>query len=637
MCVADAADGWAELLRAARRTYPSEIMAWVLARHARYLYLASRPELAIQRWEEAVERATERLLYDDAADWLYSIRAARIESDSDLGDLDGGHRLAQALRASGRGTVLPEPYPARERVLSSLRDEKWPDAFESLSLYLWRSVVIADWVGEVEAHRRFGQLFAATGRAPLAVQHFVRGGKSAEVTELAKALPDTHVAMPTDVLSDAPWERVTAYAFAESASDLLADDDAAAWAASSADEMLRHPRSVRSMLASNPTLAAFKAFGELSELSNKDDAAAFVAESKKLIPRDPNTYRHTDEAQVAALAGIARAHPELRREATEQLCDALLVDAHMADLVLSQAADLLRSEPSLVEERLAERARAGHFHAALALTFAEAGLESIVPVAQEQLEKAIAQREHTAGTFAIGTGLQMVGPLVTALPESEREAFARAMLRVAADELEPMPNRQEALLAVLPVGKRMSAAASELFETALCFARGEHDRSAVDIGFPGSADPLSRFRLNFGPSTLRPDGLMLAAQLARTPDETRRVQEVATDLLAGADERTANQVARALSAVPPGELDLDIDFLGSHPSASIRALAAVLWAQRSETEEKLGERLARDPSPLVRRSLASSLRDEAAHSAARDVLTRDPRRSVRRAVGTADS
>ncbi len=142
MCVADCGDGWAELVATARDTYPPKVTALVMARYdARHLALVPQPESSVARWRDAIEHACVEGLNDDAADWLYALRGVRIQNGLIGSDINDLHRHAQALRGAGYGTLLPEPYRARERALAYLRDEKWPNALEALRRYLWRSVI----------------------------------------------------------------------------------------------------------------------------------------------------------------------------------------------------------------------------------------------------------------------------------------------------------------------------------------------------------------------------------------------------------------------------------------------------------------------------------------------------------------
>src|SRR5919197_5695655 len=55
-------------------------------------------------------------------------------------------------------------------------------------------------------------------------------------------------------------------------------------------------------------------------------------------------------------------------------------------------------------------------------------------------------------------------------------------------------------------------------------------------------------------------------------------------------ENTANSIAAALASVPPEHASLAVDVLATHPSEWMRALAAVIWAQRPDLPEEIRAR-----------------------------------------------
>jgi hypothetical protein len=203
-CVADCCGGWDQFAATARDTYAPRVTAFVLARHARYLALLPQPEASVARWRDAIERACIEELNDDAADWLYAVRATRIQNGQISADINDLHRHAQALRAAGQGSLLPEPYSARERGLASLRDQEWAAALEALRRYLWRSTIGADWAGELDAHKLLGDLFAKTGRANEAVRNYIVSGERKKLEDLATALRDEPVRLPIDLVTPRP-------------------------------------------------------------------------------------------------------------------------------------------------------------------------------------------------------------------------------------------------------------------------------------------------------------------------------------------------------------------------------------------------------------------------------------------------
>ena len=629
MCRVECIGGWEELAATARDNYPPAVTALVLARYARRLTLVPQPRPSVARWRDAVERACVEGLNDDAADWLYALRAVRLLNGLMGDDINDLHRHAQALRAAGSGTLLPEPYPARERGLAGLRDEQWPDALEAVRRYLWQSVVGADWCGELEAHEMLGDLFVQTGRGHEAIRHYVIAGESDKAVKLASAARDEQVRLPGDLLTLRPWERTAAFSFAAAAADLIVDEDARYWCGVAFREVTDHPQSAP-LGAPNPMLAAFKAFGQLAAVSSVEQAQRFLEIGRELIPRQPNAYHFTDEDHVHALIGIARTHPELRAEALDQLLRALLVDQRMAELLLRHGHDLLRDDSNKIVTAVGKAAAGGSLYAALALVWAKADTRQAEPLAHQQLEAALAPRVHQPGVHAFGTGLGQTAALVTVLPESDRVRFARGMLDFANDHEEMAHNRQEALVALRSIARRIpDDVRDQLYEHILPFAKGRYTSAEADAYFPATADPLERFKLSFGDASLAPTALTAAAALARNPEQYSAIQRNAMVQLRDATDEHTNSIAVALASLPPEAVRVPLEFLASHPSHWLRALAAVIWAQRTDQPEEIGIALARDWSRDVRWSLAGSLRKDDRHQGVRAILSSDPRRSIR--------
>ncbi len=626
-CVADCCGGWDEFAATARDTYPPQVTALVLARHARYLALVPQPEASIARWRDAIERACIEGLNDDAADWLYALRATRVQNGLISADINDLHRHAQALRAAGHGGLLPEPYEARERGLASLRNQEWPTALESLRRYLWRSAIGADWAGEIDAHELLGDLFAQTGRACEAIRHYVMAGERKKLEKLADALRDEPVRLPVDFVTPRPWERAAAFSFVAACADLVPDEEAREWCRAAFGEIV-DPHPVRPG-APDPVTEAFKAFGQLAPVCSVPEAGRFLDISRGLIPRQPGTYHFTDEAQVHALLGIARAHPALRADALGQLLQALLVDQRMAELILVNGHDLLREDPARTVAAVAKAAAEGNHYAAFALLAANQETASVVSFARERLQAAVTPRVHKPGVLQLGTGMSQVAGLAAVLPEEDRIRFARAMLEFANDQEEPAQNRYEELIALRGIARHLpDTVRDELFEHVLPYAEDQREAGQNEL-FPGANDPLQRFRFSLGNFPLAPAGLMAAGALAHTNGQYTAVERAAVAQLRGADEVTLNSIATALAAMPPEQMTIPVELLAGHPSHWLRALAAVVWAQRSDEPENVGLQLAEDSSRHVRGSLATSLQQDARCAKVRTILSEDPRRSVR--------
>ena len=635
-CIADATQDWELLARTAKTSYPPPVAALVLARHGRYLTMTQDPQAAIDRYNDAIEKACEAGTFADAADWQYAIRLIRITYGvGTLADLDEPYRLAQASQAAGDDSVIPSPMPALDLVLSDLLDSRLPDALAALRRYRQHAVALADWRAEREAGTRLGDVYAAAGEPVTAIRHYIACGENEHLTKIAGQLAEEPLPLPVpaDLAGKPPWERAASYVIAGSAADLLTDTDAAAWAAAALDEFTRTPP-VPSLTVS-PGLEACKAFGHLADATTEEQARQFLDHADPWVEREPNHYRHTDAAHAEALVRIARAHPPLRQDSVSQMCRALVADQRMAEIVLSSGPKWLRAEPATVSAVCAEPASDGHMYAALAIIVAGADPAPAVPAAQIMLAAVTSPRVHVAGHVEFAGGWQEAATLTRALQPPDRARLADAMTAVLTDTDEPAWNRQLALAALATVGRHLSDPDRDrFFPVALQAARGDLHSSDDDSIASGQLD---RFRIIMGDPAFRFDGLLAAAALASTPGQYESVIDLAYELMPSASPHQANRLASALSLLPgAGRALLDPRSLAGHESEWIRALAAGLWCTADGQPPQVGRRLAADPSGNVRRSLAAHLPDKPQYEDLRNKLGHDIRRSVRTALKTAD-
>jgi hypothetical protein len=636
-CIADAEQDWEPLARTARTNYPPRVAALLLARHGRHLAMTQHPQAAIDRYNDAIEKATEAGTFADAADWQYAIRLIRISySIGTLADLDEPHRLAQASQAAGDDSVMPSPAPALDLVLSDLLDSRLPDALAALRRYRRRAVALADWRAEREAGTRLGDVYAAAGEPITAIRHYIASGENEQLTKIAGQLPEEPLPLPVpaDLAGMPPWERAASYVIAGSAADLLTDDEAAAWAAATLDEFT--PTPPLPSLTVSPGLEAIKAFGYLAGAITEEQARRFLDHADPWVEREPNHYRHTDPAHAEALVRIAAAHPALRQDAVNQMCRALIADQRMAEIVLNAGTGSLRAEPAIVSAVCAKSARDGNMYAALAIIVAGADPAPAAPAAQKMLDAVTRPRAHVPGLIEFAGGWQEAATLTRALPPADRAQLAGAMTAVLTDTDEPAWNRQLALAALATVGRHLSDPDRDrFFPIALQAARGGLEGSSDDDSLPSGQ--LDRFRVVTGEPAFRFGGLLAASALANTPDHYESVIDLAYELMPTASPHQANRLASALALLPEaGRALLDPRSLAAHESDWIRALAAALWCTADGPRPQVGRRLAADPSGTVRRSLASHLPDKPQYEDLRNKLRHDIRRSVRTALKAAD-
>jgi len=148
--------------------------------------------------------------------------------------------------------------------------------------------------------------------------------------------------------------------------------------------------------------------------------------------------------------------------------------------------------------------------------------------------------------------------------------------------------------------------------------------------------PLSSFRISIGEATLVGIGIDAAGHTAQTNEEKEWVKEQAAALLSHPLESVMSRAAVVLSRLGEVTGSIDPRFLTSHPSETVRELAAFLATNGDTLDPTLLNQVAGDTSPRVRKLLAQRLQSRAASRGAEPetaeavaTLRTDPRHSVR--------
>ena len=625
MSLADATGEWERLLTAARERYTPSITALIIARNARFNALASEPKIAMIRYLDAIERSTIERMYGDTRSWLYAHRTVRLWFPSFTEDIDKDHRLAQATETQGAERILAANN-TRAHAMRSLLRHKWPDALEASKRYLWHSVVTASLTEELEASELIGEIFEETGRPLNAACYYIRAGHQEKAEKLGTSLAEESLDLSIEMLDAPHWERSAAYKLVTQASDLLTEPSAKAWASAALDDAITNtdPSYSNNIFR----MDAFTAFAALSDAASSSDAERFIQFATQFVNREPGNYQLTDAHHIRALMRIAENNNKLRKDALRQTLELLLVADQESWNAFFEKDELLQFEVSLVGELFTAPAANGNTIACLGLIAAGADTSPVLAHAKQRLAQVTAERVHEPGVQHIGTNLMIDASLVSVLDLVEKETFVREMMIMASDQKEPSMNRGQALLAATQLVNEIALdTKGEIFKNAIRFAQGDYD-SEFPNPFEISNDPLSRFKINLGPHSFRPIGLHCAACCAQTEDEISEVREIAFDLLRQGDKKTSIHIAQALGAIA-SELTLEtVEALSAHPNEWIRAVAAVAWAEGTHPPF-IGQALVKDSSALVRRSLAMALQDRPEHLSVREVLTNDPRRSIR--------
>ncbi len=626
---------WTTLARCARSEYPPPLTALLLARHARYLADTGQAQDALDRYDDAIERAVHQRNHEDAAAWTEAHNLVRIRYGLQTARISDAYPTATALRAARGGSVLPEPFSARERALGRVANHARPaETLQALTQYLRQAVATASWLEEHEAQELFGRFHLDHGEIPAAIDHLVAASSHELLNTLDAQLPEEpfDLPVPDNWAAHPRWRRHSALTAVRAVADLLPDEQARAWVdvalAEIADDQ-EVPLGAR-----NVRRAAFSAFAGLADAADTAQARRFLDLTGLVLTSPGRRHRGAEQDYAQALIRIAIRHAGLPRiEAVDRMCQVLLTDAFAANVILGCGEDALRLQPSVVSERCTAAAAGGNTEAALVLLLANAPADSARPLAQKLLDRSLGRQTETDPSLDASPSQAafLIGRL---LPSADRESFADALTRRIQSRHHTAQQRQSALdaLNILTAYLGPVQCARHL-GTALEAARGRLDGSARDD--LNATHVYDRFQLDMGTTTLRYRGLSAAAHMAQTPSDGEEIIGIALPLLAQPEGPAESLIVETLAQLPYNQHLLPLPLLAGHPSPWIRALAAHLWCTTNQTATTahLGTHLAADTSPRVRCTLARELPDDEKHAALRGVLRRDCRRSVRTAAG----
>ncbi|MFM9709081.1 hypothetical protein [Streptomyces galilaeus] len=649
-----------DLLREARRhRMKGRHTALVSAREARRCALEGRAEEALENWRDAVQDGIHAGLAEEAADWLYAIRAANAQYGPWTTEINDEHRLAQALRTTGTGRLLDRIRDPRAQAMSALVRSKPTEAVLAARRWLTDSVVTGSWADENEAVTFLGDLYRDNNEPAVAAAYYQRAGSTKKLEQLAKSMGDE--LLPLMPGASQPWWVLRSRAALVAAQADLGEDAAAHQLF---DEMLDLAvRGRAGELVDSPTrslaVQAAKSACALASRSTHEQAEALLDLLSSDVPRNPHQYRQTDDEHAAACAAIAMAHPELAMRALTRLFD--LADVHtdkaLRVLVRDQTLRLLGAGPqgdssaagtascsplsddeqNTLRTRADELAKQGHHLSDVIQAAVSPGHPNVHGRAKTARDRILSRPEPEPNSMSLGSTMVPDSAMVCHLASDDQRACLEKLLTVASDRRELASNRQDALIGArnLVVDQELEAKRTT-FRASQPFVLGALDGSRLDDEFTGPAHPLSTLKINLGSASLRGHALHLAAASATTAEEQEWVRDQAIDLLRSDDAIDVQEAALTLNRLPREVTgDIDARALADHRHISARQLSAVLCMQQPQRFADTTARLAADPSVRVRRTLAETA---TAHSgpdappvAAEllDRLSKDPRHSVR--------
>lgn len=602
--VADATGGWEQIVTDARRHRLSrQTAAEVLARYAMHVAERGGHEDADQAWADAIEQGCLAGDNAHAAEWVH---ARRILSSRHVGistEFADAHRLVRALYAISGGPPYRQER-LRERALRAMLDEKPHVAVPNLRSLLRIAHAAGCWGEIIDARELLAEAYLAGAEPERAVTLLIAAGRTAAAEKLTDRVGDTYFDVRRHLApTRAYWVPATALRVISKQSDIVPDDHVPDIVDAAIDVLDRHQSNTlidSPLLAPSVLLEAVKALAALATRLSDSAATAVLGHLAPGVPRAANSYRFTDDAHVQICVAIADKHEPLRGAALEQLLGLLAAaDSGVSQTVEHQAADLFRRFHDLVADRLRELASEGNT-AATTLLIRDGDLPDQAQLANASA-RLTAPLRNTATSIGVGTDAVRQSELARHLPPEDRRHLVAIQLDRAASPYEPGHNRAEYLIAAANLSHDLDDT-DELFRRATV-AGDDAAPSPGDLMTGLGSHPLGTFRVSGQIHDTRPHAVLVAAALARTPEQRAEVRARALGLL----EAQANYYAvRALQALPSADLRDDLPLLVVQRDWPPRSLAAIIWATGSPTDDTIGLLLARDAELRVRKSLAGA-------------------------------
>ncbi|MGW8597602.1 hypothetical protein ACWGLB_01560 [Streptomyces sp. NPDC055893] len=657
----DGAERRSLLSSARQHAVPGRHAALIKSREARRYCLEGRSDEAAEAWREAVRDAIHAGLAEEAADWLYAIRAVNVQYGPLSPEIDDEHRLAQALRTTGASRVLDRVRDPREQAMTALAREKATEAVLSTRSWLTDSAVTGSWAYEIEAAELLGDLYADNGEASLAASYYQRAGKSKKLVGLAKAAGDS--LLPSGTLHGDPWWVLHARAALVAAQGDLIQDETAAGLLDDLTDLAA--RGLAGELADSPTqsltIQAVRTACALASRGTVVQAAHLLDLLASEVPREPGHYRFIDDEHATVCVDIASTHETLADAALTRLfalagngvqkASSLITENTVLQLLRSASSrdtgadQAVSPNPLTEEQRRALRIKAGElvdeggFLADVILAELDPDDPRVRVQANQARDRILGRPDPDPHRVAFGTRMVPDSFLVGSLVEGDLQRCLAKLMDVANDPRGAAFNRQDALTGARNVVIQLpTEAKSAVFQFSKAFVLGERDGSHLDDTVMGRPHPLSSFQISSASASLRAKGLYLAAASATSREEREWVRDRALDLLHSDDVSVVQAAAVTLSAIGGDVTEgVDVNLLATHQHVGVRQASAVLCMHHLERYEDLALRLAKDSDVRVRRTLAEAAASVASERVAPvatilDVLRGDARHSVRAAA-----
>ncbi|MFB7112777.1 telomere-protecting terminal protein Tpg [Streptomyces sp. NPDC056291] len=420
--------------------------------------------------------------------------------------------------------------------------------------------------------------------------------------------------------SDDPRVRwITQYLPGEVARDLFAARDAVPGiAARLVDIVTTGPQA--GLTGSDPVKEALGALGALDGRLPAEAAQQVLPLLVEWIPREPNTYRFTDEQMLSFLGACIRAELPVADQAVQALLEAWKLDVNGAEGLLAGLGAQLSAAVPVVRER----AQAGHRGATALLASWQVDDPSVTETARELANTVLAEPVGTVRPFySMGTTARQCAAFLMACSDDQstvgtvrteptrlmRERVAAHLLLWAEDRSDTADRRSEAARALSILAETLPAPVrDDMFERLMGLYQdpGEHPSDAFERR---TQHPLSRFKINKGSDWRLPTEILHAAAVfATTTEQALRVEQRLLPQLTRHEQKQGRgwlqaQTVRALDPLAPAQTSL----IATHPSPFLRQTAVICWGRAAHRDPDLARVFAKDSDTGVRHNLAHTL------------------------------
>ena len=529
---------------------------------------------------------------------LGTIRAIEPETIERFREYAETNQLALAIQGS-RSFVPLNPY-TRERAFMHLANESLPDAHLWIRFRLIEAIRSGSLMDEFNSRTLLAQLYDQSDEPIAALEQRLLGGDNKRVKEISSRLEVWPDYLADMVNSPALWVRRGALIALEHLGDLAPVQTARRLARSLTEQLTEN--------ADNRWAAPAILQGLQSVVLEADesDLEQLVPVLERLAPREPNTYKPTDQSVSVVAARLYRFRPAFQKRAASVLAEMAVssLESYLKRALEACGTDL--RELVVAFECVTEReghdlsgplSNLGHLNADTRSVW----FERLQRVDQYPLEE--------RSSYGIGTRYDVSRQFLEEQEDEVINQYVQKLVAIGRNYHEPSMNRANALKsAAITVELLSTDRKKELFGIVKPLIDPETRISATDEYEASTLHPLSRYQISLGNvADVRAAALHMLAHCAVGSKNRAHVIAMAQRWLGAELEVLQRTGATVLSLPHLSSSDVRFTDLADHPNPWVRQVAIDLPNMRQCPDPVVLDRLASDPDKWVRMRIAYSL------------------------------